>query len=284
MKSSDEATTITPASPLEELAVNLRKTGLSIANIMKETGLPERLVKSFISDTPKPGKAKKQVSKPPRRSIRAQDRVFSLASRDIGIRDYQVGEILYQEYGTTWNTSTGEYESNSTSDIRKHLKARVRQRAKDEGCNVIFVMDWVDEASPRASSEFLYNAAIELSDRIHECVTEYMGYHTTRWGEDNEEARAAQRKQRYAVVNHLLKLTVNGYGDEPLKRLVSRVEVLINELEGTIDAPLSTTGSAQGSGKEDELPDYYPEPSRADAFLDFVEFQGWIRKAPRRLA
>jgi hypothetical protein len=273
-------------SAIEQQAVELRrKDGLSIEKIVKATGLPERKVKVLVKDVPKPSKAKKVVAKIPTPLAKSVERVFTLASRVQGIRDYELRNILHEEYGSTWDTKVGRYNSNYDKDHIKRVKTKVRERAAQDDCNVIFVMDWVDERKPTASRTFLETAASDLMARIEAYADEYMEHHATRWKEDNVEADLAQRKQRYAAKRHLLKLAIRGYAREPVDVLLERSAALTNTLEGNPDVPLSASGARalDGSGTSDaEPPEYYPEPSRANPFLDFVESQGWLKEVEHR--
>lgn len=270
---------------IEEQVVKLRQEGVSIANIMKATGLTERQVKRLAATVSKPAKVRKVVAKIQTPFAKSVDRVFTLASRVQGIRDYELRDILHEEYGSTWDTKVGRYNSNYDKDCIKRVKQKVRERAAQDACNVIFVMDWVDEHKPTASRLFLETAASDLMARIEAYADEYMEHHATRWKEDSVEVDLAQRKQRYAAKRHLLKLAIRGYAREPVEVLLERSAALTNTLEGNPDVPLSASGARvlDGSGAgEAELPDYYPEPSRANPFLDFVESQGWLKEVAHR--
>lgn len=264
----------TPTTPAEHQAIALRSTGMAIANIMKETGLPERRVKQLVKSVPKPPKSPIKAAKIPTPLAKASERVFLLARRKHGIRDYELKDILHDEYGTTWDTSTGCYRSNFNSDTIARVKAKVRQRALDEDCNVIFAMDWIDEEAPRSSSEFLISAASDLLSRIDEYVTAYMAIHSTGHTDHSEAAEIARRKQRYAVEQHLLKLAITGYSQEPVEKLLERTANLVGKLEGKPDA-CTVESLGANHGKTDK-PKYFPEPSGVDHFLDYVEQQGWL--------
>lgn len=284
MKTSATPSTCTTEISTETTAIKLREGGMSIANIMKETGLTERQVKRLIAHIVKPPKKQRIVTKIPTPLVRASERVFTLASRPCGIRDYELRNIMHEEYGSTWDTSTGRYNSDYDSDKLKRVRAKVRERAIAEDCDVIFTMDWISEEDPRGSSQYLLSAADGLASRINEHVAEYMALHATRWNEDSDEARLAQVKQRYAVERHLLKLAVKNYGKEPIDKLLERAATVVDKLEKTPDSPLSKSGQNYGnSGDKEHKQDYYPEPPRRNAFLDFVESQGWIKEVANRL-
>ncbi|MNZ35984.1 hypothetical protein D3C78_533930 [compost metagenome] len=251
---------------------------MSIANIMKATGLAERKVKDLTKGIAKPPKAKKVITKIQTPFAKSVERVFPLAKRQHGIRDYELRDIMHEEYGSKWDTTTGNYVSSYDQSTIKRVKQKVRARAAEEDCNVLFVMDWADEEAPTAGREFLEAAANDLMARIEGHTNEYMELHATRWREDSDEADLAQRKQLYAVERHLLKMAVKGYGGEPLAVLLERSLVLTDLLEGTPDA-LMPSGEGDWHGERLE---YYPEPKGTTPFLDFVESQGWLKEVEDR--
>ncbi|MCK8654899.1 hypothetical protein [Pseudomonas umsongensis] len=281
MELSTIATRNTDSIPVEQTVVELRKDGMTIAEIMKATGLPERKVKDLTKGIAKPPKAKKAVTKTQKPFNKAVERVFSLAITQYGIRDYELRNIMHEEYGSKWDTTTGNYVSNYDQSTIKRVKQKVRLRAAEEDCNVLFVMDWVDEEAPTEGRKFLEAAAADLMFSIKAHTHQYMEIHATRWREDSEEADLAQRKQLYAVERHLLKMAVKGFGiGEPLAALLERSIALTDLLEGTPDAPMPVN---EGDW-QDEKPEYYPEPKGINPFLDFVESQGWLKEVEDRFA
>lgn len=269
---------------LEQQVIALyQDEGMSIARIMKATGLPERRVKKLTEALTKPAKTKKVVTKIQTPLAKAAERVFTLASRTQGIRDYELRDILHEEYGSKWDTTTGKYVSNYNQSTIRNVKEKVRHRSATEDCNVLFVMDWIDGANPTASREFLEDAATDLLSRIESYVDEFMQTH----GVDDDgsaEANKARKKQRYAAERHLLKMSVRDLSAERLETLLERSVTITDALEGSSDAPLpKPTSRTYGAGKArtGDLP-YHPEPSSNDFFLDFVESQGWIKEVESR--
>ncbi|WP_445570637.1 hypothetical protein [Pseudomonas sp. E102] len=262
----------------EQHAIELRQAGMSIEKIVQKTGLTDYKVKSLTRGIAKV----KSINTPFDKSV---ERVYQLAIRSHGIRDYELRDILHQEYGSTWDSTTGRYVSNYDSNVIKRVREKVRLGAAQEDCNALFVMDWVDEEAPTAGREFLEAAAADLMSRIEICTHQFMELHATRWREDSEEADVAQRKQLYAAKRHLLKLAVKGYGGEPLDMLLERSVALTDALEGTSDAPVlrSHANASGGHRSNANSLKYYPEPSRTDPFLDFVTSQGWLEKVEGRL-
>jgi len=268
------------STSVEETVVLLRIGGMSIENIHDATGVPVRKVKDLTKGIAKPPKANKAVTKTQKPFNKAVERVFSLAKTQYGIRDYELRNILHEEYRSEWDTTTGSYVSNYDQSTIKRVKQKVRLRAAGEDCSVLFVMDWVDEEAPTAGREFLEAAADDLMFRIQAHTHQYMEMHATRWQEDSEEADLAQRKQLYAAEHHLLKMAVKGYGiGEPLTLLLERSLVLTDLLEGTPDALMPVN---EGDW-QDEKPEYYPEPKGINPFLDFVDSQGWLKEVEDRL-
>ncbi|GLO20427.1 MULTISPECIES: hypothetical protein [Pseudomonas] len=259
----------TPKTPAEHRVIELRKEGMSIAKIKDETDVAERRIKTLIEDIPKGKKPTKRTVEIITPLSRCIERVFPLASRETGIRDHELRKILHEEYGSTWNTSKGCYDSKFTSDNIKRVKAKVRQRAINEDCNVKFLTDWLDDRAPRSSFDFMISAASDLRRRAEEYIAEYMTIHEARQGDDSDDAVLARTKQRYATLRFLWKLAVPDYGKEPLEKLLNRSIKLVDELEGISDMEHSGHGKA-------EKPDYYPEPSGRNHFLDYIEAQKWI--------
>lgn len=256
----------------EEQAVALRLEGVSIASIMKATGLPERKVKALTKGIVKVSPINTPLAK-------TVERVYTLAKRKHGIRDYELRDIMHEEYGSKWDIKNGKYISSYSQNDIKYVKEKVRIRAAQDDCNVLFTPDWVDEGAPTAGREFLETAANDLMTRVHAYKHQYMELHATRWREDSEEADLAQRKQLYAVEQHLFKLAVKGFGNEPLERLLERSLVLTDLMEGTPD---SVMASVKGGNSSGEALEYYPEPRGTNPFLDFVESQGWLKEVEDR--
>ncbi|MEX5683002.1 hypothetical protein [Pseudomonas silesiensis] len=280
MELSTIAARNTDSIPAEETVVELRKGGMSIKDIHDATGVPERKVKELTKGIAKPPKAKRVVTKTQKPFTKAVERVFPLAKRQHGIRDYELRNIMHEEYRSEWDTTTGNYVSNYDQSTIKRVKEKVRLRAAEEHCSVLFVMDWVDEEAPTAGREFLEAAAADLMFRIKAHTHQYMEIHATRWREDSEEADLSQRKQLYAAERHLLKMAVKDYGiGEPLALLLERSLVLTDLLEGTPDVLMPVD---QGDW-QDEKPAYYPEPKGINPFLDFVDSQGWLKEVEDRL-
>jgi hypothetical protein len=280
MKPSLAKASVTASSSVEETVAKLREGGMSYANIMIRTGLSERRVKLLSANIAKPPKKQGKTSKTLTPFAKATERVYILATRKSGIRDYELRNILHEEYGSTWDTSVGYYRSNYDSDTIKRLKAKVRERAASECTTPIFVMDWIDEQAPTRSRQFLECVALALQDRISELISEFMHFHRTRNSEDSEDAELARRKQSYAARRYLLKIAIKGFHPEPTEILIERATAITNALDGIADLNVSVLKPSETGGRE-EL--FYQAPSRSDPFLDHVESQGWLKEVMHRL-
>jgi hypothetical protein len=253
-----QAPTTTASTP-EELAVQLRREGKSYAAIMAATGPPERKVKLLVKDVPK------EIATPLNKSV---SRVYELAIRARGVKDYELRSILHEEYGCKWNTVEGRYESSFDSSVIRRVKEKVRERSTCNSTRPVFVMDWVDDQAPTASRLLLEQSALSLMARVDEAVNEFMELHAVCASDDSEGADLAQRKQAYAARQHILKL-VSGLGTEPTATLLERTTKATNALQGTPDHEAPSVRSTEDRRQ-------MPEPTGADHFLDFVESQGWL--------
>ncbi|HBO3533253.1 TPA: hypothetical protein L4S59_003587 [Pseudomonas aeruginosa] len=250
--------TITAPTP-EELAVQLRREGKSYAAIMAATGLPERKVRRLVKDIPK------ETATPLNKSV---SRVYELAIRAQGVKDYELRSILHEEYDCKWNAVEGRYESSFDSSVIKRVKDKVRECSTSNNTQSVFVMDWVDDQAPTISRLFLEQAALRLKADVDEAVNEFMELHAVYASEDSEVADVAQRKQAYAARQHILKLA-SGLGKEPIATLLERTTKVTNALQGTPDADAPSVRNTEDRRQ-------MPEPTGADHFLDFVESQGWL--------
>ena len=217
----------------KDRVVRLRTEGMSYANIMQETGLPERKIKGYCKDVAKG----KTVTTPFERSV---ERALPLAIRPHGIRDYEIRDILHREYGVIWDDDKKQFVSNYDSSVVKRVKDRIRSRAELESRNALFVMDWVNEDAPSASRLFLEACATDLKSQIEACLSQFMESHASQWREDTEAADYAQGKQLYAAEKYLLKLAIPGYGQgEPVSKLLKRSTTLTDTLEERLNVEMN---------------------------------------------
>ncbi|EPM4777310.1 hypothetical protein ISE59_16920 [Pseudomonas aeruginosa] len=249
----------TTASTPEEWAVQLRREGKPYSEIIAATGLSERKVRKLVKGVPK------EISTPLNKAV---SRVYELATREQGIKDFELRGILHEEYGCKWNAVEGRYESSFDSSVIRRVKEKVRERSTSNGTQPTFVMDWVDDQAPTASRLLLERLTLNLMARVDEAVNEFMELHAVCASEDSEVADLAQRKQAYAARHHILKL-VSGLGTEPTATLLERTTKVTNALQGTPDYEAPFARNTEGRRP-------VPEPTGADHFLNFVESQGWL--------
>ncbi|ELW3044996.1 TPA: helix-turn-helix domain-containing protein [Pseudomonas aeruginosa] len=247
------------ASTPEELAVRLRREGKTYPEIIEATGLSERQVRKLVKGVAK------EIDTPLNKSV---NRVYELAIRAQGIKNYELRGILHEEYGCKWNSEKGRYESSFDSNVIKRVKENVRDRSTSNDTQSVFVMDWVDDQAPTASRIFLEQSALTLMARVEEAVNEFMELHAACGTEDSEGADLTHRKQAFAAKQHILKL-VSGLGTEPVAKLLERTVEVTNALQGTPDHEAPSVRNAEDRRQ-------MPEPTGADHFLDFVESQGWL--------
>lgn len=247
-------------TPAEFEAIRLySEEGLSIENVRKTTGLPNHHVRALLKGKPR------ALNTPLSKSVA---RVYELAIRPLGIKDYELRDILHEEYGSNWDEQKGCYHAKTTPDTIKQVKEKVRDRARSEGQSVIFVMDWVCDSLATESRVFLESAALSLMARVDECVNEFMERFAAHATEDSEEADLAHCKQAYAARRHLLKL-VSGLHPEPNSSLLERTTAVTDALDGISDLPAPPVPRQEPAG-------LIPEPSNSNAFLDYIEAQGWL--------
>lgn len=258
-----------PSTPAEHRVIELRNEGVSYDKIKDETGVAERRIKALTKGIVKPKKALQKAPKILKPFDKTLERIFPLACRPSGIRDYELRDILHEEYRSKKNPSNGLYESNYTADHIKRIKAKARERATVEGCKVVFVADWIDECAPNSSSSFMISAATDLLSRVDEYVNEYMAIHGTRQGDQSENARLARRKQHYAAKEHLLKLAISGYSPEPVDTLLKRTAKLVSDLEGNPELrPIARSST-------DVMKYTQPKDHAASPSIDHTDYETW---------
>ncbi|WEK32582.1 MAG: hypothetical protein P0Y58_10445 [Candidatus Pseudomonas phytovorans] len=259
-----------PLTPAEHRVIELREKGLSIEKIKNETGVPERRIKALTKGIVKPKKDQRWKPKNLKPFDKAFERIFPLACRPSGVRDYELRDILHEEYRNTWGTTNGHYKSNYTADTIKRIKAKARERATEEDSKVVFVPDWIDGCAPKSSNRFMISAATDLLSRIDEYVNEYMEIHATWQGDQCENARLARRKQHFAAKEHLLKLAVIGYSPEPVEKLLKRTAKIVGDLEKNPELRPVARPSTEEM-KCNQIKDHAESPG-----IDYAEYEAWF--------
>jgi len=206
---------------------------------------------------------------------RAVKRAYPLAVSASGLKDYQLRDILFDVYGSTWNAKDGRYDGLYTDDHIYRVRKRIKEIAATNGDTAVFPMDWFDTTRPLESSYQIRSCALNLASRVQDAVDEYMHACGVQLipseGTPMEcEAIAHERehkKQIKAARLHILKLAIPEVGAEPVSNLIERAEQQANGLAGTPDESMP---------KVKQEPDYHLEPTGNNPFLDYVEERGWL--------
>ncbi len=241
--------------------VELRQQGLSRAAILKATGFPERFVRTHIENVVVVTKAiTSQLDT-------AVSRVYPLAVRPQGIKDYELRNICFEVYGSKLDEEKGVYVVNYGKDNLYRIKERCKALAAGTASVPMFVMDWVCDEAPTASRVTLEILALELEEAIQEKVNTFMELYATGYDANQTESSEAQRKQQYAARRHILKLAIKEYSPEHTAVLLERSLSLTDALDSASDAELPVTVQ--------HYPQRTVEPHTGvesfDAFYDAVE-------------
>lgn len=241
--------------------VELRQQGKSRAAIREETGFPERFVRTHMENVAVVTKAiTSQLDL-------AVSRVYPLAVRPQGIKDYELRNICFEVYGTKLDEEKGVFVVNYTKDTLYRIKARCKALAAGTTSVPMFVMDWVCDEAPTASRVTLETLALELEEAIQEKVNTFMELYATGCDANQTESSEAQRKQQYAARRHILKLAIKEYSPEYTAVLLERSLSLTDALDSANDAELPATVQ--------RAPQRATEPhigvESFDAFYDAVE-------------
>lgn len=244
-----------------EKILALHLNGMSRRKISAATGETEHFIRKVVEGIPVTDKL------PTTAFDKSVKRAYELATREQGVKDYELRGVLHSEYGCIWNPSEGRYESRFDKDNIKRVKGKVRDQAVTNGQNAKFIPDWIDYSAPTASRVALEQAANVLSSRLDELMNEFMFEFS-----DNDSSEAVS-KQRFAARRHVLKL-MSGLGQEPIPALLERTKNVTDTLDSSSDSPAS-----QQTVRRQPVDKLIPEPNTRDYFLDFVQEQGWLRVA-----
>lgn len=272
-----------------ELVHSLVEAGKSRRTIIAETGLPERFVKEHMKGAVK-GAAIVKAPKitRPNKLNQAAEQAYVLAIRPQGCKDYELRAIAKDVYGTKRDEERGTIVAAYNSDTLYSIKKRVIELSVDqitaegEPVNPQFVMDWVCDERPTASRVALESAALELSTRLDDLISDFMSEYMVEPEADTLSMTEAQSKQRYAVRRHLLKLALPevALNGEPLSVLLKRSESCTDELEATQDLPAVQTPIQYYNTSENasesvlacfEADFAHMDTGSTDAFLDAAE-------------
>lgn len=218
--------------------IELRKAGKTRQQILEITKFQDRFIREHM-------KGVQVETKPAKRtqlSI-AAGQAYALAIRPQGCKDYELRQIAYDVYGTKWDAEEGITTSAYNKDTLYSIKKRVRELAEDQDVITKFVPDWVCEERPQQSRVALETAALELSRRIDDLVSDFLCEYMVDPESDSLSLTTAQAKQRYGARRHILKLAVPEFNlsAEPLTVLLERSHIITDVLEGTQDLPVLQT-------------------------------------------
>lgn len=253
---------------LEKEVVKLYEIdGLSIKKIADATGVRERRVKALTRGKTKAAKAPTQLEK-------ASATIYDLAVSNYGVSDDEVRTICYRIYGSTWNPSTGKYESNFDQPIIDRVRRKVRTRAAANNKVAIFRPSWMNPKKATACREWMESFATEMQTRFAEGVSEFMNRFAIDVCDDDEGGRVLA-KQYYSASRHVRTVS-SGLGAEPVSDLLQRIKEISDRIDGMTDLAVPHMPSA-------EVRRMIPEPKREcyNAFYDEIER---TRPAPRLVA
>lgn len=241
--------------------ITLRQQGLSRAAIVKATGFTERFVREHMTGVEVVAKVANTDFE------RAVSRVYPLATRPQGIKDYELRNICFEVYGSKLDEEKGVYVINYSKDTIYRIKERCKVLAAGTTSVPTFVMDWVCDEAPTASRVALEGLALELEEFIQEKVNTFMEQFATGYDDNQTESSEAQRKQQYAARRHLLKLAITEYSPEHTAVLLARSLSLTDALDSANDSELPAT--VQRSPKRIVEP--HTDTNADDAFYEVVE-------------
>lgn len=257
---------------LDEQIVTLHKQGFGRRKIMLALGVGESQVRRLTKGIAVEGATCPAIT-PFERAVKL---CYPLAVSRHGLKDYQLRDILFRVYGSKWNAATGKYDGLYTDDNIYRLRKRIRELAIERGEVAVFPMDWFDTNKPLESNHQIRHCALNLAERVQDVIDDYMlacgvklmeeeGMPTEQEAELHQIERA---KQVAAARLHILKLAIPELSPEPVSLLMERAEKQARNLARTPDIEVP---DVQARSRENQ-----PEPTRTNAFLDYVESRGWL--------
>lgn len=205
---------------IEDEAKRLRSDGMSLSKIketLSEHGATERWVKRVCKGV----EIEKQVT--PKQI--AVDEVYSLATRDIGVKDNELYQIYINVFGCTVSEDDGSISCNITQEQKAEVRKLVRARAEKEGKQAIFVPSWMSRQQPKGSNKLMLDLASQLHDRCNDLVSEFMVQFPDAWD--------------VGVERELVYLAFRGIAPEGVERRCERNANVSGALEdGEYDFPV----------------------------------------------
>ncbi|RON60834.1 hypothetical protein [Pseudomonas fluorescens] len=257
---------------LDEQIVTLHKQGFGRRKIMLALSVGESQVRRLTKGIAVEG-ATCPATTPFERAVKL---CYPMAVGRHGLKDYQLREILFRVYGSTWNAATGKYDGLYNEDSIYRVRKRIRELAAERGDVAVFPMDWFDTSKPLESNHQIRRFALSLAERVQDVIDDYIlacgvELMTEEGLPTEQEANLHQVeriKQVAAARLHILKLAIPELSPEPVNVLMDRAEKQAESLARTPDIEVS---EVQARSRKDQ-----PEPTRTNAFLDYVESRGWL--------
>lgn len=188
----------------------LYKEGKSIRDISKELEVTEWSVRKAIKGIPK---GKKKAITP---SQIAAQRILPLAIRPEGVSGQEVYPILLSAFGYTENEDTGYKKLNATQEQKAYVKRIVRDMAKKEGKEALFIKDWMSKTDPYGSLQLICQCANALNQALQEEIEYFLEHYPECEG--------------YDLRREIVYLALDGIAQEPVARRCERNEQIINKL------------------------------------------------------
>lgn len=188
----------------------LYKEGKSIRDISKELAVTEWVVRKAIKGIPK---GEKKAITP---SQIAAQRILPLAIRPEGVSGKEIYPILLSAFGYTENEDAGYKKLNATQEQKAYVKRIVRDMAKKEGKEALFVKDWMSKTDPYGSLRLICQCANTLNQALQEEVEYFLEHFPECEG--------------YDLRREIVYLALDGIAQEPVARRCERNEQIIIKL------------------------------------------------------
>lgn len=190
-----------------EAIENLYKQGYSIREISKLLSISEWQVRKETKGIEKGTKENKSPAQ------KAATRILPLALRPEGVRGKEMFPIFKEEYGVTRNEDTGYSKLNATREQRDYVKRLVRDMAKQQGKDALFVKDWMVPTDPYGSLDLINKCANSLNEALQEEVDYFLSVYPEAEGWD--------------LRREIIYLALDGVINEPISRRCERNEQTI---------------------------------------------------------
>lgn len=218
MKDQEEMT-------LEEQVREDRANGMSwaaLAEKYKDRGITVKKARNMCKDI----KVVKMATSP-QRAIAA---VYPLAIRPIGVKPSEYFHILRECYGVEYDAEAGYEKLKMTAGQKSYLRAKVKERAKNEGKEAHFIPEWMDREDPA----FCNQVMLECAQNLYDAFEEQVAYFLEMFPELNEG-----KGKGYSIRNELFSLVVQGYDPAGVHKRCERNLESVYFLTGEPDLPVS---------------------------------------------